>query len=55
MFSSSDNPLSPDELKDAGLAPVPSVIGGVVPVVGIQKASTPANFGFTGPLLAGIY
>lgn len=53
-FGSSDKPLSPAELHDAGLAQFPSVIGGVVPVVNIQGVE-PGAIKFTGPLLADIY
>jgi len=54
VFGSSDKPLSPDELKDAGLAQFPSVIGGVVPVVNVEGIDA-GKLKFTGPLLADIY
>ena len=53
-FGSSDKPLSPEELAQAGLGQFPSVIGGVVPVVNI-KGIEPGKIQFTGPLLADIY
>ena len=54
IFGSSDKPLDPKELDDAGLAQFPSVIGGVVPVVNIEGVE-PGKIKFTGPLLADIY
>lgn len=54
IFGSSDKPLSPTELADAGLAQFPSVIGGVVPVVNIEGVEA-GKIHFTGPLLADIY
>ena len=54
VFGSSDKPLSPEELHDAGLAQFPSVIGGVVPVVNIEGVEA-GKIHFTGPLLADIY
>lgn len=53
-FGSSDKPLSPEELADAGLAQFPSVIGGVVPVVNIEGVDA-GKLKFTGPLLADIF
>ena len=54
VFGSSDKPLDPKELADAGLAQFPSVIGGVVPVVNIEGVEG-GKIHFTGPLLADIY
>ncbi|SPB17759.1 phosphate ABC transporter periplasmic protein [Caballeronia novacaledonica] len=53
-FGASDMPLTPDELKAAGLAQFPVVIGGVVPVVNLPGVG-PGQLRLTGPLLAGIY
>jgi len=53
-FGSSDKPLTPDELHDAGLAQFPSVIGGVVPVVNVEGVN-PGKLKLTGPLLADIF
>lgn len=53
-FGSSDKPLDPKELAEAGLGQFPSVIGGVVPVVNIDGIK-PGELRFTGPLLADIY
>ncbi len=54
VFGSSDKPLTPAELHDAGLAQFPSVIGGVVPVVNIEGVDA-GKIRFTGPLLADIF
>ncbi|MGN6519480.1 MAG: phosphate ABC transporter substrate-binding protein PstS [Dokdonella sp.] len=54
VFGSSDKPLDPKELEDAGLAQFPSVIGGVVPVVTIEGVDA-GKLRFTGPLLADIF
>lgn len=53
-FGASDKPLSPAELKEAGLAQFPVVIGGVVPVVNLPGVK-PGQMKFTGPLLADIF
>lgn len=53
-FGASDMPLSPDELKAAGLAQFPVVIGGVVPVVHLTGVG-PGQLRLTGPVLADIY
>ena len=53
-FGSSDAPLPPDELKAAGLAQFPSVIGGVVPAVNLAGIEA-GKIRFTGPLLADIF
>lgn len=53
-FGASDKPLPPDELKAAGLAQFPLVIGGVVPVVNIEGIK-PGQLKFTGEVLANIY
>ncbi len=53
-FGSSDKPLSPDELAQAGLGQFPSAIGGVVPVVNVQGLQ-PGQLKLTGALLADIF
>ena len=53
-FGSSDKPLDPKELQEAGLAQFPSAIGGVVPVVNLAGVS-PGKIQFTGPLLGDIF
>jgi phosphate transport system substrate-binding protein len=53
-FGSSDAPLSSAELAEAGLLQVPSVIGGVVPVVNVAGIEA-GELRLTGPLLADIY
>lgn len=53
-FGSSDKPLSPQELAEAGLAQFPSAIGGVVPVVNVEGLD-PGQLRLTGTLLADIY
>ncbi len=35
-FGASDKPLTPDELKEAGLVQFPMIMGGVVPVVNVE-------------------
>lgn len=53
-FGASDKPLEPSELAEAGLGQFPLVIGGVVPVVNLEKVG-PGEMKFTGALLADIY
>lgn len=53
-FGATDKPLAPEELKSAGLAQFPLVIGGVVPVVNIEGIK-PGQLNFSGELLADIY
>jgi len=53
-FGASDKPLSSTELKEAGLAQFPVVVGGVVPVVNLADIK-PGQLKFTGPLLADIF
>ncbi|WP_407351467.1 phosphate ABC transporter substrate-binding protein PstS [Luteimonas sp. R10] len=53
-FGSSDKPLAPEELAEAGLAQFPSAIGGVVPVVNLDGIE-PGQLRLTGPLIADIY
>jgi phosphate transport system substrate-binding protein len=53
-FGATDKPLPPDELRAAGLAQFPLVIGGVVPVVNIDGVK-PGQLNFSGELLADIY
>jgi phosphate transport system substrate-binding protein len=53
-FGASDMPLKPDELRAAGLAQFPVVIGGVVPVVNLAGIG-PGQIRLTGPVLADIF
>ena len=53
-FGSSDEPLSSEELAEAGLGQFPSAIGGVVPVVNVQGLE-PGQLRLDGQLLADIY
>jgi phosphate transport system substrate-binding protein len=53
-FGSSDKPLPPKELAEAGLAQFPSAIGGVVPVVNVEGIE-PGKLRLTGPLVADIF
>jgi phosphate transport system substrate-binding protein len=53
-FAASDMPLTPEELRTAGLGQFPLVIGGVVPVVNLQGVK-PGQLNFSGELLADIY
>ena len=53
-FGSSDKPLPPEELAEAGLAQFPSAIGGVVPVVNVEGVEA-GKLRLTGPLLADIF
>lgn len=53
-FGASDMPLKPDELKEAGLAQWPMVIGGVVPVANIPGVQ-PGSLTLDGKILAAIY
>lgn len=53
-FGSTDMPIPPDELKAAGLAQFPIVIGGVVPVVNLEGVKS-GQLNLTGELLANIY
>src|SRR5690606_8455612 len=53
-FGSSDKPLAPKELAEAGLIQFPSVIGGVVPVVNVAGIDA-GKLKLTGPVLADIF
>ena len=53
-FGSTDKPLSPAELAEAGLAQFPSAIGGVVPVVNLEGIA-PGQLRLTGPVIADIF
>ena len=53
-FGSSDKPLPPEELAEAGLGQFPSAIGGVVPVVHIEGIESGA-LRLTGEVLAKIF
>ena len=53
-FGSSDKPLPPEELAQAGLGQFPSAIGGVVPVVNIEGVES-GKLRLTGTTLADIY
>ncbi|WP_414674771.1 phosphate ABC transporter substrate-binding protein PstS [Lysobacter sp.] len=53
-FGSSDAPLKPEELAQAGLAQFPSVIGGVVPVINVPGVASGA-LKLDGETLANIF
>ncbi|MDO5504833.1 MAG: phosphate ABC transporter substrate-binding protein PstS [Pseudoxanthomonas suwonensis] len=53
-FGSTDKPLPPAELAEAGLIQFPSAIGGVVPVFNLAGVE-PGKLRLTGPLLADIF
>ncbi|WP_454830035.1 phosphate ABC transporter substrate-binding protein PstS [Pseudoxanthomonas wuyuanensis] len=53
-FGSSDKPLPPEELAEAGLAQFPSAIGGVVPVVNLDGVES-GKLRLSPTLLADIY
>ncbi|MDB6163538.1 MAG: phosphate transport system substrate-binding protein [Xanthomonadaceae bacterium] len=53
-FGSTDKPLSSEELAASGLGQFPSAIGGVVPVVNLERIAS-GKLRFTGPVLADIY
>ncbi len=53
-FGSSDAPLTPAELAEAGLGQFPSAIGGVVPVINVPGIET-GKLRLTGPVLADIF
>lgn len=53
-FGATDMPLSPDELKKAGLGQFPLVIGGVVPIINLEGVKS-GQLRFTGKLLADIF
>jgi len=53
-FGASDKPLTPDELKAAGLVQFPVVVGGIVPVINLSGLR-PGRLHLTGPVLAGIF
>jgi phosphate transport system substrate-binding protein len=53
-FGASDKPLSPDELRKAGLGQFPVVIGGIVPVINVPGVVAGA-MKMDGALLADIY
>ncbi|WP_068031833.1 phosphate ABC transporter substrate-binding protein PstS [Rhodoplanes sp. Z2-YC6860] len=53
-FGASDAPLTPGELRKAGLGQFPLVVGGIVPVVNIEGVK-PGDLKFTGPMLADIF
>ncbi|GGD56673.1 phosphate ABC transporter substrate-binding protein PstS [Pseudoxanthomonas indica] len=53
-FGSTDKPLSPEELAQAGLGQFPSVIGGVVPVINLEGVAS-GQLKLSGPLLADIF
>jgi len=53
-FGSSDKPLSPEELAQAGLGQFPSVIGGVVPVINLAGNES-GQLKLSGPVLADIF
>ncbi|HVK52251.1 MAG TPA: phosphate ABC transporter substrate-binding protein PstS [Pseudoxanthomonas sp.] len=53
-FGSTDKPLSPEELAQAGLGQFPSVIGGVVPVINLAGIES-GQLKLSGPVLADIF
>ncbi len=53
-FGASDKPLSPDELRKAGLGQFPVVIGGIVPVVNVAGVA-PGAMKLDGAVLADIF
>ena len=53
-FAASDAPLPSDELKAAGLAQFPAVVGGVVPAINLAGVEN-GKLHFTGPVLADIF
>src|SRR5690606_22372353 len=53
-FGSSDKPLAPDGLANSGLAQLPSVICGVVPIISLQGVQAGA-MRLDGATLAGIF
>src|SRR5690606_17856129 len=53
-FGASDNPMTDEQLAEAGLVQFPTVIGGVVPVVNIEGVK-PGQVRMTGQLLGDIY
>ncbi|MFZ5660112.1 MAG: phosphate ABC transporter substrate-binding protein PstS [Pseudomonadota bacterium] len=53
-FGSSDKPLPPAELDQAGLMQFPSVMGGIVPVVNLPGVK-PGQIRFNGKLLSDIF
>ena len=53
-FGATDKPLDPNELKAAGLAQFPLVIGGIVPVINVPGLR-PGQLKLSGPVLADIY
>jgi phosphate transport system substrate-binding protein len=53
-FGASDKPLTPEELKEAGLVQFPMIIGGVVPVVNIPGVK-PGAITLDGATIASMY
>lgn len=53
-FGATDMPLKPDDLRAAGLAQFPIVVGGVVPVLNLDGIA-PGQLRMTGALLTDIY
>jgi phosphate transport system substrate-binding protein len=53
-FGATDKPLTPEELRAAGLAQFPVVVGGIVPVVNVPGLR-PGALRLTGPVLAAIF
>jgi phosphate transport system substrate-binding protein len=53
-FGASDMPLTPEDLKAAGLVQFPMIIGGAVPVVNV-KGVGPGQMVLDGPTVAAIY
>ncbi|HEY8593867.1 MAG TPA: phosphate ABC transporter substrate-binding protein PstS [Devosiaceae bacterium] len=53
-FGASDKPLTPDELKQAGLTQFPMVMGGIVPIFNLEGIDA-GQIVIDGPTLADIY
>lgn len=53
-FGSSDKPLKPEELAEAGLIQFPSAMGGVVPVINVEGVAN-GGLKLDGPTLADIF
>src|SRR5882762_11971245 len=53
-FGASDMPLKPEDLKEAGLAQFPMVMGAIVPVVNLEGIK-PGDLTIDGPTIAKIY
>ncbi len=54
QFGASDKPLSPDDLKKSNLVQLPTVVGGIVPVINLPNIKN-NEVTLSGPVLAEIY